>query len=214
MVPLTRALLRTARRYDRNPAMRVLLATSRQIGYDMIKADWVPNPAPPPTKPMDIAAKVAGDAISSVCAGARLYSDGTEGPTVQSALSNAIREALVASPPYEPAALADAAFGLLRRLDAGVALGERVLGPSPSPPPVRLGLFPPAPASAQTKSPAPKAQQRASSATARWGGLRCRATPRSSRPPRATCWSRTPCCGATWCYCSRPTMTAATPSAW
>ena len=160
VVPLTRALLRTARRYDRNPAMRVLLATSRQIGYDMIKADWVPNPAPPPTAPTDIAAKVAGDAISSVCAGARLYSDGTEGPTVQSALSSAIREALVASPPYEPAALADAAFGLLRRLDAGVALGERVLGPSPSPPPVRLGLFfpAPAPASAQTKSPAPPPQ--------------------------------------------------------
>ena len=51
VVPLARALLRTARRYDRNPAMRVLLATPRQIGYDMIKADWVPNPAPPPTKP-------------------------------------------------------------------------------------------------------------------------------------------------------------------
>ena len=135
VVPLARALLRTARRYDRNPAMRVLLATPRQIGYDMIKADWVPNPAPPPTKPADIAAKVASDAISSVCAGARLYSDGTEGLTVQRALSSAIRQALVASPPYEPAALADAAFGLLRRLDAGVALGERVLGPSPSPPP-------------------------------------------------------------------------------
>ena len=182
VVPLARALLRTARRYDRTPAMRVLLATPRQIGYDMIKADWVPNPAPPPTKPADIAAKVASDAISSVCAGARLYSDGTEGLTVQRALSSAIRQALVASPSYEPAALADAAFGLLRRLDAGVALGERVLGPSPSPPPA--------------------------------GGLRSHATPRSGRPPRATCWSRTRCCGATWCSCSRPTTTAATPSAW
>lgn len=157
VVPLARALLRTARRYDRNPAMRVLLATSRQIGYDMIKADWVPNPAPPPTKPADIAAKVAGDAISSVCAGARLYSDGTEGLTVQRALSSAIRQALVASPPYEPAALADAAFGLLRRLDAGVALGDRVLGPSPSPPPVRLDLNSPSP----SLSPDRKAQHRA-----------------------------------------------------
>ena len=150
VVPLTRALLRTARRFDRNPAMRVLLATSRQIGYDMIKADWMPNPAPPPSKPADIAAKVAGDAISSVCAGARLYSGAIEGPTVQSALSSSIRAALDASPPYEPAALADAAFGLLRRLDAGVALGERVLGPSPRPPLVRLRPFPTAPASAQT----------------------------------------------------------------
>eukprot|EP00964_Phaeocystis_antarctica_P043547 scaffold24999_cov63-Phaeocystis_antarctica.AAC.3 len=183
VVPLTRALLRTARRYDRNPAMRVLLATSRQIGYDMIKADWVPNPAPPPTKPMDIAAKVAGDAISSVCAGARLYSDGTEGPTVQSALSSAIREALVASPPYEPAALADAAFGLLRRLDAGVALGERVLGPSPSPPPVRLGLFPRAPASA----PKPKAQHQKPSSEPPPrlpGGVACDVAPRRGAAAR------------------------------
>ena len=109
VVPLARALLRTARRYDRNPAMRVLLATPRQIGYGMIKADWVPNPSPPPTKPADIAAKVASDAISSVCAGARLYSDGQSGLTVQRALSSAIRQAFVASPSYEPAALADAA---------------------------------------------------------------------------------------------------------
>jgi hypothetical protein len=139
LLPLTRALLRTSRQYDKNPSLKVLLATSRRLGYDMISADWLPNPTEVPTAPNDIAGKVCGDMTTEVCHGARLFTgDEGNGPTVQQALSGAIRAAL--RPPdqggggHEPTVLADAAFALLRRLDAGVALGERVLGPPPTPP--------------------------------------------------------------------------------
>ena len=90
LLPLTRALLRTSRQYDKNPSLKVLLATSRRLGYDMISADWLPNPTEVPTAPNDIAGKVCGDMTTEVCHGARLFTgDEGNGPTVQQALSGA-----------------------------------------------------------------------------------------------------------------------------
>ena len=98
---------------------------------------WLPLPdtteAVPPTAH---AAIVSARAARRVFGGRRLLGASEGGAaqeeTLRDALAAEMRRALLergSTDPYLP----DAAFTLLRRLDAGVALGERVLGPAPPP---------------------------------------------------------------------------------
>jgi hypothetical protein len=166
MLPLSRelwrALLRSARRYDVEPAYRSLLAASRTVEHDLTSGEWTAIERPPlnaVSSADELAQRVAERAVAALCGGGRLYvpgrvhSSGVDGvadrtspqhapgtldgsTSLVHALRIAAREALAS---LTPSLHADAAFSLLRRLEAPIRVAERVLGPPvrPRAPPTR-----------------------------------------------------------------------------
>ena len=136
LLPLYRALLRTARRYDKDHALRTLLSAPRHVEFDMASGTWSPLPPHTPATPSEVAALVGARAVHSLCGGGRLYIPPASGGggSLQRALGAALREA-IADDTTTPELLPDAGFELLRRLEASAALGDRILAPPPPPPP-------------------------------------------------------------------------------
>ena len=135
---LFRALLRTTRPYDADPTLRLLLHAPRDRLFDMLSGTWyLPDPAPI-TVAADVAASVSTKAVISLFRGARLYDPRATGEPgepphqFRRCLALEMRRALDEHGEDE-AMLTDAAFALLRRLSAGQALGERLIGPPPPP---------------------------------------------------------------------------------
>lgn len=147
---LWRALLRSARRYDVEPAYRSLLAAPRTVEHDLTSGEWTAIERPPLdalSSADELAQRVTERAVAALCGGGRLYVPGRThcgGPayssggiadgatsldvaaTLVQALRAAAREALASS---APRLHADAAFSLLRRLEAPIRVADRVLGP-------------------------------------------------------------------------------------
>ena len=126
-LPLFRALLRASRSYDTNPSLRLLLAAPRTSEFDMCQASWTPLSCPPARSHDALAARTLANAVVGLNEGARLYTSPRNKFTFRSAIREAVRETLSDGPQK---LLPDAAFTLLRKLEAGVSLGERVLAPS------------------------------------------------------------------------------------
>ena len=128
LLPLYRALLRTARRYDKDHALRTLLSAPRHVEFDRTQGSWSPLPPHTPATPSEVAALVGARAVHSLCGGGRLYippASGGGGGSLQRALGSALREA-IADDATTPELLPDAGFELLRRLEASAALGDRI----------------------------------------------------------------------------------------
>ena len=132
LLPLYRALLRTARRYDKDHALRTLLSAPRHVEFDITQGSWSPLPPHTPATPSEVAALVGARAVHSLCGGGRLYIPPASGGggSLQRALGAALREA-IADDTTTPELLPDAGFELLRRLEASAALGDRILAPPP-----------------------------------------------------------------------------------
>ena len=166
---LWRALLASARRYDKEPAVRSLLATARTAEHDITSGAWAEAERPALgdlQSAEEVAQRVAEHAVHRLCDGGRLYvpgkSDGADRRAV-AAVRDAARSALDVAPSH---LLVDAGFALLRMLEAPVRISERVLAPRPGreardgelePPPRRVSR--PAPPSALSVRPAPSQEE-------------------------------------------------------
>ena len=137
---LYRTLLRAARTFDRGGAdRRVLLASPRSAGYDLLSSSWWSDAVQPPLtslSPEGLAAAVAESAVGELCNGGRLYpglrpieTTAATAPqaTAQSAFRSAIHKAIDEVGATNPSVLLDAGFALLRRLEATAALCARVV---------------------------------------------------------------------------------------
>ena len=152
---LWRALLASARRYDKEPALRSLLATARTAEHDITSGAWgeAERPALGDLQSAEeVAQRVAEHVVRRLCDGGRLYvpgkSDGADRLAV-AAVRDAARSALDVAPSH---LLVDAGFALLRMLEAPVRISERVLAPRP-------GVSRPAPPSALSVRPAPSQEE-------------------------------------------------------
>eukprot|EP00965_Chrysotila_dentata_P108894 3597628-Pleurochrysis_carterae.AAC.1 len=126
--PLWGALLRAARRFDRTPELRLLLAAPRNREFDLTGACWSELPQQQPASSAALAAAVKATAVRNLCGGMRLYSPLSRGSarSLTTALRDAMRAAL---PGADPALLSDAGFHLLRLLSLNTTVSERVVGP-------------------------------------------------------------------------------------
>jgi len=136
---LLRAILRSAQRFDKKPAYRVLLSAPRDRDYDLCIGSWTPIEAAVGSESSTAeaaAARVLDEAVRHVCSGSRLYPGVPPShppPTMLHAIKSAIRGALSdgnAAPSDGNAARhVDAGFALLRRLEAKMAMGDKILAP-------------------------------------------------------------------------------------
>ena len=120
LVPLYRALMHAARAYDRDPALRMLLAATRSRGYD--GESW--RPLPEAESAAALSAVLCGTAVREALGGARLYAPHH---AKSSNFRPQLRAALRGS--GEDPRLPDAGFALLRWLDGGISVGSEVLLP-------------------------------------------------------------------------------------
>mmetsp|Transcript_42795 Transcript_42795/g.112577 ORF Transcript_42795/g.112577 Transcript_42795/m.112577 type:complete len:482 (+) Transcript_42795:23-1468(+) len=160
---LLRAILRAGARLDKSRTFRVLLSAPRDREYDLCLGNWSDIEDKQPTgsgSAEELSAMVLDDAVRSLCRGARLYPGPYDGPyegshaglvaVLKAAMRNVLHEhphvpAPSPAPPVQ--LLIDAGFALLRRLEAGIAMGERVVAPE-APAEDALQIFhvvPPAP---------------------------------------------------------------------
>ena len=127
---LLRAILRSARKFDKLPAYRVLLSAPRDRDYDLCMGSWAPIEAAVGSPPAEAAAaRVLDEAVRHVCSGSRLYPGvppSHSPPTLLRAIKSAIRGALSDG---NAAQHVDAGFALLRRLEAKIAIGDKILAP-------------------------------------------------------------------------------------
>jgi len=130
---LWRALLRSARRYDAEPALRSLLATPRTVEHDLTRGAWTSIERPgieSISSAAVLSQRVLERAVGLLCGGGRLHVPGREAETAAGmvgAMRLAAREAVCSAPPH---LVVDAAFSLLRRLDVPIRVADRVLGPA------------------------------------------------------------------------------------
>lgn len=132
---LLRAILRSAQRFDKKPAYRVLLSAPRDRDYDLCIGSWTPieaavgSPIEGSPTAEAAAARVLDEAVRHVCSGSRLYPGVPPShppPTMLHAIKSAIRGALSDG---NAARHVDAGFALLRRLEAKMAMGDKILAP-------------------------------------------------------------------------------------
>ena len=127
---LLRAILRSARKFDKLPAYRVLLSAPRDRDYDLCMGSWAPIEAAVGSPTAEAAAaRVLDEAVRHVCSGSRLYPGvppSHSPPTLLRAIKSAIRGALSDG---NAAQHVDAGFALLRRLEAKIAMGDKILAP-------------------------------------------------------------------------------------
>lgn len=125
---LWRAILRTCRRYDTAPQFRVMLSAPRDREFNMVMAAWEPIPAPSDhVTPERHAAAALDSAIRRLCGGARLFpGECSRSTTLVASLTESVRAVLAGQ---KKEMNLDAGFALLRRLEAGLCLGERALSP-------------------------------------------------------------------------------------
>ena len=130
---LIRAIFRTAKAYDDRHALRVLLSAPRDREYDLCLGTWSSiEPAAGASSADSDAASVLDDATRRLCNGARLYPGlaSAEPPSLRTALKAAIRSHQLPGDGRQAQQRGvDAGFALLRRLEGGITLGERVLAP-------------------------------------------------------------------------------------
>ena len=122
---LWRALLASARRYDKEPALRSLLATARTAEHDITSGAWAEAERPALgdlQSAEEVAQRVAEHAVHRLCDGGRVYvpgkSDGADRRAV-AAVRDAARSARDGAPSH---LLVDAGSALLRMLEAPVRL--------------------------------------------------------------------------------------------
>jgi len=93
----------------------------------LYKAAWTPISTESAKSAKEVAAQAHARIVRAVCGGARLYRN-LECPTVRAVVREEMRRQLNLT---DKELLPDSGFALLRLLEEGIQLGERVLGPPP-----------------------------------------------------------------------------------